>query len=72
MPELEHVPISELGYDLLKPGVRTWIEQDLGWKREDIMSIGIENEILDDGYTIGEDGQKWAQKKLGKHHIVTL
>jgi hypothetical protein len=72
MPELEHVSVSEVGYNLLKQGVRNWIEQDLGWKREDVFSVHFQNEILRDGEVIDEKGKQWKQWKQGKHVDVTL
>lgn len=68
MPELEHTPIRQETYDALKQGVRDWIEQDLKWKREDIVSIDIGYQIIK---TDASD-EEWAKWKHGRNVNVTL
>lgn len=64
--------LSEVGYNLLKQGVRNWIEQDLQWKREEIISYYIKYELIEDGYKEDENKKKWAKWKHGKNVEVTI
>jgi len=68
----QKAPISEEAYESFPLGFKTWIEKDLKWKREDIISFHIRYETLKDGYTIGEDGKKYAKWRYGKHADVTV
>lgn len=68
MPELEHVPISELAYNRLNQGVKNWIEQDLKWKREDIMSVDIGYQII----KIDASDEEWSKWRHGQGVNVTL
>lgn len=68
----QKAPISEEAYESFPLGFKNWIEQDLKWKREDIASFYIRYETLKNGYTIGEDGKKWARHKYGNHADVTI
>ena len=58
-------------YDGLPDEVKAWVEQDLGWKRDEVTGIHIKNEILPDGFE-ERDGEKWVKRKLGKHVNVTI
>lgn len=60
--------LSEEEYNLLKQGVRNWIEQDLKWKREEIVSIHIEYEIIE----IDANKEQWKQWRHGRNRDVTV
>jgi len=68
MSELEHTPIHEGYYNYLKQGVKDWIEQDLGWKREDIMSVDIKYEAI----KTNASDEEWERWRRGQHVDVTL
>jgi hypothetical protein len=65
MPEeLEHIPISELVYNNLNQGVKNWIEQDLGWKREDIFSYWVKYEGVYADVIIKRDTQEKQRQRF--------
>jgi hypothetical protein len=55
-------------YDGLLKEVKVWVEQDLGWKRDEIIGFHIENEVLYHG--IDDKGNKLHTQ--GKHVSVTM
>jgi hypothetical protein len=69
--QTQHVPISEESYVNLPQGVRDWIEQELQWKKENIVSFHIKYEIAEDG-EIKVDGHTWKKWKYGNGRDVIV
>lgn len=55
-------------FDAYPQGVRDWIEQDLKWKYEDISSLSIYNEIVEN-----PDAKDWKSMwRYGNYTDVTI